>query len=113
MEDGKIYADELFSSDLGMTRDRLQFIWRHFHVQRFEKDELDDDGEDKDKDKEGLVEQIIKDVNHEQEQDASEEELKDDDEFNKVVWFKKIKVLVNHVQDVRTGLIMILVTFFP
>ncbi len=74
------------TSDLGMTRDRFQFIWRYFHVQDFDKDELDDDGENDDEEEDrGLVEQTMERVQHEQEKDGSGNELDNDDDFKKVV----------------------------
>ena len=37
------------TSDLGMIKDHFQFIWKHFHVQDKDKDKLNDDAENDNK----------------------------------------------------------------
>ena len=49
-------------------------------------------------------------VQHEQEEDNSNE-LKNDDVVKNVVWVEKIKVLVDHVPDINSDLIIVLGTF--
>ena len=107
--------------ELGMTRDRFLFIWRHFHVSQpsvdpitihTEDDEIDDSTVN-DAPVEQSTERIVADQEEEMQQQgrnelddgehiASEEEVQ--------VWFNKIQPLVDHFRAVTFSIVFVLGT---
>ena len=105
------------ANDLGMTRERFSFMWRHFHCY-LPKDTYDDDddddlnGSDDDDGDDELVEQVGERVMADQdnledseESDGDSENEKEDEANKKPGWFDKLKVLIDHVCDVSSNLI--------
>ena len=99
--------------ELGMTRDRFAFLWRHFHVYIPDNTYDDDDNVDggDDEEDEELVEQGLERVQREQEEELVDDESQEDNEETTKVWFEKIQHLVDHVREVSYSLIHILGTF--
>ena len=108
--------------ELGMTRDRFKFMWRHFHVSapslpsdlHTESDETDDDGSD-------LLETAVDRVELDQQQMLGEMNNNDDMNNNDAddetataeeikTWFDKIKPLVDHFRSVSFIMVAILGT---
>ena len=61
-------------SELGMTRDRFMFLWRHIHVGEINAEDIDSDEEkeEKEDDADDLMEQNMERVQQDQEEDGSE-----------------------------------------
>lgn len=99
--------------ELGMNRNRFEFMWRHFHINVPEEDdELEGDkesNEDDDNDGEG-VELSFDRVQCEQQN--NDEGATEDEEVlpKKNVWYSKLSMLINHVCDVSYACIYILGT---
>mgnify|MGYP003324008950 FL=1 len=97
--------------ELGMTRNRFLFIWRHFHVSppsedpnsiHVEDDEIDDVVDDSPI--EPTIERIVADQEEMQQQSGEgNERLEDEPIASKEdvqVWFNKIEPLVDHFRNV-------------
>lgn len=115
--------------ELGMTKGRFQFMWRHFHVyvptnMHDEDDVLNGDDSSDEEDNGGeLVEQTMERVQREQEtaevnensdleeEDEENQEQPDEEEQNNNVWFDKLKPLIDHVRAVSYELIHTLGTY--
>ena len=102
-------------SDLGMTRDRFKFLWRHFHV--FQEEEIVEEDEDVgdddfDNDSDGFVEMRTERVQREQQQQVNEEEEEEEElTHNKnKVWFDKLQFLIDHVRSVNSNCLFVLGT---
>ena len=94
----------LLCKTLGMTRDRFEFLVRHFHVHDRGDVIIADDGEDLDDDEDAELVTIGLDrVGREQEsvtieeteQEGSEAEMK-----KREVWFEKLCSVIDHVRSV-------------
>ena len=106
------------TSDLGMTRERYDFLWRHFHISGAPDDDVsssrpeeDEEGAEEDED---LVEIGLERVELEEEENnvsdddgagAGDGEEDDDDSNDHEVWFTKLETLINHVREVSYNLI--------
>ena len=102
---------------LGMTRDRFEFIWRHFKISspsvNDETNEISGDSGDEDDDGlliEGMLECVVHDQEEETEEEITIEDEEDVSVTNKNVWFNKITPLANHVREVSLSLILSLGT---
>ena len=102
--------------ELGMTRDRFLFIWRHFHVSdpsenmnsiHTEADEIDDVTAD-DAPVVTAVERIVADQEENGEERDETEEIASEEDVR--VWFDKIKPLVDHFRDVTFEMVHVLGT---
>ena len=109
--------------ELGMTRSRFLFIWRHFHVSapsvnpnsiHTEAEEIDDSTVD-DSPVEPSVERIVAHQERDLQQQNGEESEQSEDgrianEEDIQVWFNKIKPLVDHFRNVTFSIVFILGT---
>ena len=76
----KYMPQHVITKELGMSRDRFNFLWRHFHVSSDDLDEVEEtDGEETEN--EDLVEQTVERVVRDQDDEVVEEE-KSEDEIN-------------------------------
>ena len=109
----KYMPQHVITNELGMSRDRFKFLWRHFHVSS---DFDSKDGEEvEENDNEELVEQTVERVVYDQEEMLDEDQNVEEDEKNnlpvkEVVWFAKLKTLIDHVREVSASLIWVLGT---
>lgn len=107
-----------------MTRDRFNFIWRHFHITAPDELEEEDDLQDDEDDTLDLVEQTCERVVQDQENEGIFDENKTNEEDNEstsnetegsttpeLVWFQKLKPFIDHVRLISANLIWILGTF--
>ena len=99
------------ATELGMTRNRFDFLWRHFHCntpQQQDSDDDDYDSEDDDDDhnedgEDFLVVDRLR--NRGREEVENEKEDGEEDEEEKKVWFDKIKPLLDHFRDTSEELV--------
>ena len=121
--------------ELGMSRGRFEFMWRHFKIAAPDNDDYDhkeaNDGANNSNDEDGddamqeiQMERVMMDQEEEDEyENNNEEENEEEEEDNEVrvsenkkknnddnVWFNKIKPLVDHLRMVSYNLIFSLGT---
>ena len=103
----------------GMTRDRYEYLWRHFHCNCATDDDFTsstDDVEEENNDEE-LIELQVERVQRDQEAQIGDDEDPnlDEDETPETeesgVWYEKIKPLVDHMREKSQDLIFVLGTF--
>ena len=111
----------LLVHELGMTRHRFLFIWRHFHVSppsedpnsiHVEDDEIDDVVDDSPI--EPTIERIVADQEEMQQQSGEGNERLEGERIaskeDVQVWFNKIEPLINHFRNVSFLIVFILGT---
>eukprot|EP00957_Ditylum_brightwellii_P000851 67822-Ditylum_brightwellii.AAC.1 len=118
------------ATKFGLTHERFQFIWRHFHFSLEQEEEENTNGAEMDSDdvEDDLVEigfdRVQREVDDELETDDEEDdepetdEGEDDNESDgesastnrNKVWYKKVMFLINHIQDVSLDLVYVLGT---
>ena len=92
----------------GMSRNRFQFLWRHFHIDDTESGDAEDIAGDEEETEEDLVELSLERVQREQE--MNEENNIDNDKQKKIVWYEKLAFLIDHTRNVSKSFIWILGT---
>ena len=106
--------DHPLCKTLGMTRDRFEFLWRHFHIHDPGDAISADDGEDLDDNEDAELVTIGLDrVAREQESAAGEEpeqEESEDEMKKREVWFEKLRPVIDHVRSVSQAMIFTLGT---
>ena len=106
-----------------MNRERFEFLWRNFHCNHATSDDfletengVDDDLDDEDQLIELQLERVQRDQDHniqeDDDDDLVEEEQDSTAEDNqKLIWYQKVKPVVDHIRAKSCGLIFILGTF--
>ena len=88
-------------NDLGMIRDRFEFLFCHFHCNSVTDEdlEIEEEGERDENSEEEIIAMDLERVQHEQDNDTRED--KDDEDYNKQkkVWYTKVQPLVNHFRN--------------
>ena len=111
--DEKYMPQHLITKELGMSRDRFNFLWRHFHVSSDDLDEVEEVNESETENEE-LVEQTIERVVRNQDDGDFFEEEQTEEEINlpvqEAVWFSKLKAIIDHTRAVSASLIWVLGT---
>lgn len=93
------------ASELGMTRERYEFMWRHFHVSTPDVSSCDAE-EDEDGSAEDLVELSLERVELEEQSSVSiDSDNDEEDASDHEVWYTKLETLINHVRNVSYNLI--------
>ena len=105
----------------GMTRQRFEFLWRHFHSNHatdvdftVDAEEVENESDDDDI----IVDQSVERVQREQDIMQSDFDIGDEDEeqqeekqIEKQLWYHKVKPVVEHMRQKSLDLIYILGTY--
>ena len=98
-------------NELGMTRDRFQFMFRHFHTNVPHANDIHNEEDEVEESEEELAEGNVTRDEREQDVDthlANTEDIEEEQEVNmgdkqgenrKEVWFEKIRPLIDHFRD--------------